>query len=421
MSGSLLDVRGLTTSFETGRGTLTAVDDISFSIEEGEVFGVVGESGSGKSVTALSVMRLLDDAGTVDADAIRFDGTNLLSLSEREMRAIRGGEISMIFQDPMTSLNPVMTIGEQIAEVVRHHGDTGERTGFWSEMRRKYVSGTSTESRSWRRAVELLETVGIPEPEQRASEYPHQLSGGMRQRVVIAQALAGDPSLIIADEPTTALDVSIEAQILNELLELSDEFGISVLLITHDLGVVRETCDRVAVMYASEFMETGTVDDIFEDPHHPYTEGLLASIPRIDDDREWLSVIEGTVPDLINKPSGCPFRDRCEYSFELCDRPLVEYEIEEPTREKHSVRCHRENDHVDLDESGHVSEVTDAAAAALERRLDAEAVSRRDGSSVPSTAGVNARTDGGSGSESSGRRPPRVEGGLEDGGTRNEH
>jgi peptide/nickel transport system ATP-binding protein len=187
--------------------------------------------------------------------------------------------------------------------------------------------------------------------------------------------------------------VSIEAQILNELLELSDEFGISVLLITHDLGVVRETCDRIAVMYASEFMETGHVDDIFEDPHHPYTEGLLASIPRIDDDREWLSVIEGTVPDLIDKPSGCPFRDRCEYAFELCDRPLVEYEVDAPGTESHIVRCHRENEHVPVDESGHVGEVTDEAVAALERRLDVEAR----GPDAPTAAPVDAsaRTDGG--------------------------
>lgn len=395
MSEPLLDVRGLTTSFETGQGRLTAVDDISFQIEEGEVFGVVGESGSGKSVTALSVMRLLDDAGTVEADEVRFKGTDLLSVSESEMRSIRGGDISMIFQDPMTSLNPVMTIGEQIAEVVRHHGDVGERTGFWSEMRRKYVTGTSEGSRSWQRAVELLETVGIPEPEKRATEYPHQLSGGMRQRVVIAQALAGDPSLIIADEPTTALDVSIEAQILNEILELSEEFGISVLLITHDLGVVRETCDRVAVMYASEFMETGHVDDIFEDPHHPYTEGLLASIPRIDDEREWLSVIEGTVPDLIDKPSGCPFRDRCDYAFELCDRPLVEYDIEGSALETHTVRCHRENEHVEVDDSGHVEAVPDEAIAALERRIEAESASDANGSVSP-TADASARADGGS-------------------------
>ena len=391
MTEPLLDVRGLTTSFETGQGRLTAVDDVSFSIEEGEVFGVVGESGSGKSVTALSVMRLLDDAGTVEADGVRFDGTDLLSLSESEMRSVRGGDISMIFQDPMTSLNPVMTIGEQIAEVVRHHGDTGERTGFWSEMRRKYVTGTSTESRSWRRAIELLETVGIPEPEQRATEYPHQLSGGMRQRVVIAQALAGDPDLIIADEPTTALDVSIEAQILNEILELSDEFGISVMLIPHDLGVVRETCDRVAVMYASEFMETGHVDDLFEDPHHPYTEGLLASIPRIDDDREWLSVIEGTVPDLIDKPSGCPFRDRCEYAFDLCDRPLVEYDVDSSERVRHAVRCHRENERVRVDESGHVTDVPDEAVAALERRIEAE----NEDSNDAAVAGRSIRADGG--------------------------
>jgi peptide/nickel transport system ATP-binding protein len=391
MSDPLLSVRGLSTSFETGQGRLTAVDNISFDIESGEVFGVVGESGSGKSVTALSVMRLLGDAGTIEADAVEFDGTDLLSLSEPEMRAIRGGAISMVFQDPMTSLNPVMTIGEQIAEVARHHGDLGERTGFWSEMRRKYLTGTDAESRSWQRAVELLELVGIPEPEQRATEYPHQLSGGMRQRVVIAQALAGDPSLIIADEPTTALDVSIEAQILNELLDLSEEFGISVLLITHDLGVVRETCDRVAVMYASEFMETGRVDTLFEDPHHPYTEGLLASIPRIDDERDRLSVIEGTVPDLIDKPAGCPFQNRCAYAFELCDRPLVEYTAGAPGTADHVVRCHRENEYVTVDDDGTVTTVESGAVDAIEQRLEAE-TGRRDDTAP---TGADARADGG--------------------------
>ncbi|MFB6221951.1 MAG: ABC transporter ATP-binding protein [Halolamina sp.] len=368
MSDPLLEVENLTTEFETDGGRLTAVDGMSFTIREGEVFGVVGESGSGKSVTALSIMGLLPSNGHVDADAIRFNGEDLLDKSEEEMRSIRGGDISMVFQDPMNSLNPVMTIGEQIAEVVRHHGDVGESTDFLNELRRKYVTGTAEDSRSWQRAVELLDTVGIPDPEQRAKEYPHQLSGGMRQRVVIAQALAGEPSLIIADEPTTALDVSIEAQILNELLELRDEFDVSVLLITHDLGVIRETSDRVAVMYASELMEQASIEELFDNPQHPYTRGLLASIPRIGDDREWLDVIEGTVPDLIDKPGGCPFRNRCDHAFELCDKPLVEYEIEGPS---HVARCHLHNAHVHTDGFGDVTHVEDAASEAIEANLQA--------------------------------------------------
>lgn len=344
MSDPLLEVENLTTHFETDRGRLTAVDGISFTVESGEIFGIVGESGSGKSVTALSLMNLVDDPGVVEADALRFRGEDLLSKTDAEMRQIRGGEISMIFQDPMSSLNPVMTIGEQIAEVARHHGDYGESTGFWSEMSRKYVTGTSTDSQSWQRAVELLEKVGIPDPVDRANEYPHQLSGGMKQRVMIAQALAAEPELIIADEPTTALDVTIEAQILDELFALRDEFGVAVVLITHDLAVVRETCDRVAVMYAAELMETAPTDTLFEHPQHPYTQGLLQSIPKVTDDREWLDAIEGNVPELINKPSGCPFRDRCPKAFEMCDEPLAKYE---GTGADHTVRCHLYNDGVE--------------------------------------------------------------------------
>jgi len=211
-----------------------------------------------------------------------------------------------------------------------------ESAGFWSEMRRKYITGTNEDSPSWQRAIELLNVVGIPDPVNRATDYPHQLSGGMLQRVMIAQALAGNPSLIIADEPTTALDVSIEAQILNELLDLRDKFDLSVLLITHDLGVVRETCDKVLVMYAGEVMEYAPVGELFENPRHPYTEGLLGSIPRISDTREWLDVIEGTVPDLIDKPTGCPFRNRCDYVFDMCDQPLEEYDV----GTEHTARCH---------------------------------------------------------------------------------
>jgi peptide/nickel transport system ATP-binding protein len=366
MTDPLLEVENLNTTFETERGEVPAVDGVSFAIESGEVFGVVGESGSGKSVTALSVLGLLD-AARVEADAIRYDGEDLLAKTDAEMRAIRGNRISMIFQDPMSSLNPVMSIGEQIAEVVRHHGDTGERTGFWSEMRRKYLTGTSEKSPSWRRAVELLETVGIPEPQQRAHEYPHQLSGGMKQRVMIAQALAGDPDLLIADEPTTALDVTIEAQILNELLDLRDEFDLSIMLITHDLAVVRETCDRVAVMYAGELMETADTATLFDDPRHPYTRGLINSIPRVDDDREWLDAIEGNVPEPAEKPTGCPFRDRCAAAFDLCNQPLVGYDGERPG---HTTWCHLYNDAVDSDGDEATVVDVDRARALIEQQSE---------------------------------------------------
>jgi peptide/nickel transport system ATP-binding protein len=373
MNDHLLEVENLHTTFETERGEVPAVDGVSFTVDRGEVFGVVGESGSGKSVTALSVLGLLDGA-RIEADAIRYDGEDLLEKTDAEMRAVRGNRISMIFQDPMSSLNPVMTVGEQIAEVVRHHHETGERRGFWSEMRRKYVTGTSEKSPSWGRAVELLETVGIPEPAQRAHEYPHQLSGGMKQRVMIAQALAGEPDLLVADEPTTALDVTIEAQILNELLDLRDEFDLSILLITHDLAVVRETCDRVAVMYAGELMETADTAPLFEDPRHPYTRGLINSIARIDGDREWLDAIEGNVPEPAEKPSGCPFRDRCEAAFALCEQPLVGYRGEQPG---HTTWCHLYNDAVEHDgEEATVVDVDRAMELIEEHAAEGEAPSR---------------------------------------------
>ncbi|PSQ11329.1 ABC transporter ATP-binding protein [Halobacteriales archaeon QS_5_70_15] len=373
MNDHLLEVENLHTTFETERGEVPAVDGVSFTVDRGEVFGVVGESGSGKSVTALSVLGLLDGA-RIEADAIRYDGEDLLEKTDAEMRAVRGNRISMIFQDPMSSLNPVMTVGEQIAEVVRHHHETGERRGFWSEMRRKYVTGTSEKSPSWGRAVELLETVGIPEPAQRAHEYPHQLSGGMKQRVMIAQALAGEPDLLVADEPTTALDVTIEAQILNELLDLRDEFDLSILLITHDLAVVRETCDRVAVMYAGELMETADTAPLFEDPRHPYTRGLINSIARIDDDREWLDAIEGNVPEPAEKPTGCPFRNRCEAAFALCEQPLVGYRGEQPD---HTTWCHLYNDAVEYDgEEATVVDVDRAMELIEEHAAEGEAPSR---------------------------------------------
>jgi peptide/nickel transport system ATP-binding protein len=332
----LLRVENLHTGFDTEEGVVQAVDGISFHINEGEIFGLVGESGSGKSVTAMSILQLLDQNGQISADRIEFKGSNLLDKTEAEMRSVRGGEISMIFQNPMGSLNPVLSIGEQIAEVFRHHGDTDESTGLFSELRRKYVTGTRQTSPSWQKAIELLGRAGISDPETRAEQYPHQLSGGMRQRAMIAQALAGDPSLIIADEPTTALDVSIEAQILDELTSLCQQFDVSILFITHDLGVVRQTCERVAVMYAGELMEQGVADEIFEKPKHPYTHGLLRSLPNINEDKEWLDPIEGSVPDLTDKPPGCPFAERCEREFNRCDRPLTTYQLSE----KHSVNCH---------------------------------------------------------------------------------
>lgn len=371
MSDPLLEVEGLHTTFPTEQGDVSAVDGVSFTVDRGEVFGVVGESGSGKSVTALSMLGLAD-AARVEADAVRFKGEDILKKSEAELRDIRGNEISMIFQDPMSSLNPVMTVGEQIAEVVRHHTDVGESRGLLSELRRKYVTGTSENSRSWQRAVELLETVGIPEPEQRATEYPHQLSGGMKQRVMIAQALAGDPDLIIADEPTTALDVTIEAQILNELLDLRDEFDLSIMLITHDLAVVRETCDRVSVMYSGELMETADTATLFENPLHPYTRGLLRSIPRVDDDRVWLDAIDGNVPDPLAKPSGCPFRDRCDSAFALCSEPLVGYPGSESG---HSAHCHLYNDAVDRDGT----EIVDVDEARAKQLIE----EHEDGDGVP--------------------------------------
>jgi len=360
-----VEVEGLKKHFPVRRGLfgrkkeyVKAVDGVSFSIRHGEVFSLVGESGSGKSVTALSILQLLDSNGIVEADAIRFRGTDLLDRTERELQRTRGGEISIIFQDPMNSLNPTMSVGEQIAEVYRHHVGLSESAGFWSEMRRKYITGTAVDSESWQRAVELLDTVGIPEPAQRATAYPHQLSGGMRQRVMIAMALAADPALIIADEPTTALDVSIESQILAELLELRDEFDVSILFITHDLGVVYEISDRVAVMYAGELMELAEVDELFSNPQHPYTRGLIGSVPAIASNRDRLAVIDGTVPDPMDKPSGCPFRNRCEFAFELCEQELVEHTVESSGPEEHTAACHLLDERVRLDASGHAVEVT---------------------------------------------------------------
>jgi peptide/nickel transport system ATP-binding protein len=299
MSDALLSVQNLTTAFHTERGLLRAVDDVTFEVPKGSTLAVVGESGCGKSVTALSIMRLIPSPpGEIAGGKIEFGGQNLLELSDKAMRSVRGAKISMIFQEPMTSLNPVYSVGSQIVEAIRIHRSTSRRAAR-------------------ERAVEMLKVVGIPSPEERIDAYPHQLSGGMRQRVMIAMALSCDPALLIADEPTTALDVTIQAQILDLLRRLQADLGMSILFITHDLGVVAEFASSVVVMYAGRVVETAGVNDIFADPRHPYTRGLLASVPPLDVSRakggkpRRLTTIEGMVPDLLELGKGCRFADRC--------------------------------------------------------------------------------------------------------------
>lgn len=318
---NLLDVKDLRTYFYTHAGVVKAVEGVSFSIGKEETFGLVGESGCGKSVTALSIMRLIPwPPGKIVSGEIYLNGDDLLKKSENEMQKVRGKEISMIFQEPMTSLDPVFTIGNELMEVIQLH----------QGLEKKEAT---------RKAIEMLKIVGIPEPERRIKEYPHQLSGGMRQRVMIAMALSCNPQLLIADEPTTALDVTIQAQILRLMNRLKEEFSASVLLITHDLGVIAEQCKDVAVMYAGEIVEQGSVEMIFEKPFHPYTVGLNNAIPRLDADIERLQIIEGTVPDLIEIPTGCRFHPRCPYVMKICEEehPML---IE---REKgHYARCYLE-------------------------------------------------------------------------------
>src|SRR5688500_10474310 len=311
MPDPLLSIENLRTYFYTEAGVARAVDGGSFHIGPGETGGLVGESGRGKSAAALSIPRLTGSPGRIEPESrMRFEGRDLLQLSDEEMRRVRGNRIAMIFQEPMTALNPVFTIGYQIAEVARVHERASRKA-------------------AWNRAVEMLELVGIPAPAERAKEYPHQLSGGMRQRIVIAMALVMKPALVIADEATTALDVTIQAQILDLLRDLQQRFGTSILLITHDMGVVAETCSRVIVMYGGEVVEEAPVDRIFAAPHHPYTEGLLGAMPRVGQERERLQTIPGTVPPPTNWPTGCRFHDRCKYSWEKTERthpPLFEIE-----------------------------------------------------------------------------------------------
>ena len=316
----LLDVNHIVTEFPTRKGVVRAVNDVTFGIDTGEIVAVVGESGSGKSVTSLSIMGLLQKPGHVASGSIVFDGKNLLELDEHEMEAVRGDQIAMIFQDPMTSLNPVYRVGDQIVEAIRTHEKVSKK-------------------QAWERAVNMLRVVGIPSPEERAKDYPHQMSGGMRQRVMIAMALSCNPKLLIADEPTTALDVTIQAQILDLIYKLRDEYHMAVMLITHDLGVVSEVADRVVVMYCGQTVEESTKVPLFDQPMHPYTMGLLNSIPRLEaDDKERLYMIRGVVPNPLNMPPGCPFSDRCERCRERCTKEAPGlYDI--PGQPGRKVRC----------------------------------------------------------------------------------
>jgi len=313
----LLEVKNLRTEFKTKHGIVRAVDDVSFTIDKGEILAIVGESGSGKSVTSLSIMGLLQKPGRIAGGQILFHSQDLTKLSNKELQQIRGNKISMIFQEPMTSLNPVHRIKDQIMEVILTHMKVSKKEAY-------------------ERTIELLEMVGIPSPKSRAEDYPHQMSGGMRQRVMIAMALACDPELLIADEPTTALDVTIQAQILDLLYKLREKFNMAVILITHDLGVVAEAADRVVVMYCGKIVEEADVKRLFKNPLHPYTRGLLKSIPQIDSDsEERLYMIKGMVPNPLRMPPGCSFSDRCDCVMERCTQVMPELK----SIEERKVRC----------------------------------------------------------------------------------
>jgi oligopeptide/dipeptide ABC transporter ATP-binding protein len=313
----LLSVEHLTMEFPNDGAPARAIDDVSFELERGQVLGLVGESGCGKSMTALCVMRLVPSSGRIAAGRIVFDGRDLLALPEHEIRALRGARIAMIFQEPMTALNPVLTAGYQIAEALRIHEPISRRD-------------------AWARAVELLGEVGIPEPATRAHDYPHQLSGGMRQRVMIAMAIACKPDLLIADEPTTALDVTIQAEILDLLRRLRDTRGMAVVLITHDLGIVAEQADRVAIMYAGRIVEQAPTRELFANPIHPYTRALLRSMPTLGAHHERLEAIPGNVPDITRRPSGCSFRDRCSLATPECASAPPPLEAKRPD---HRTAC----------------------------------------------------------------------------------
>lgn len=327
----VLEVKNLKTHFFTKEGVSKAVDGVSFYLNKGETIGVVGESGCGKSMTSLSILNLIPSPpGEIVDGEILLHGKNIVGLSQEELRKIRGKKISMIFQEPMTSLNPVLTVGEQIAETIRLH----------EKLPRK---------QAWDKAVEMLRIVGIPSPEKRAKQEPYQLSGGMRQRVMIAMALACSPDVLIADEPTTALDVTIQAQILEILKDLQQKMGMSIIFITHDLGVVSEMCDKVAVMYAGQVIEEGVTEQLFEEPLHPYTRGLIDSLPKLYEEQDELQTIEGSVPSPYHYPEGCRYADRCPFARELCRAAQPEL-IE--MAEGRKVRCYQYSEKWNLQESG---------------------------------------------------------------------
>ena len=324
---AILEVKNLRTSFATAEGVVHAVDNVSFNVRKGEAVALVGESGCGKSVTAMSIMRLIMPPGKVTAGAIRFKGRDLATLSERDMRKVRGDDIAMVFQEPMTSLNPVFKIGDQVAEAIRIHRKVSKRE-------------------AWKRAGDMLELVSISDPVKRLDDYPHQLSGGMRQRVMIAMALACDPELLIADEPTTALDVTIQAQIMELLASLQKRLGLAILLITHDLGVVAEFCERVIVMYTGRIVEEAPVRDLFANPAHPYTQGLLESLPSISKHEEAsrLPTIKGMVPPITNLPPGCKFNPRCPDVMPICLGKEPARMIVGP---RHDARCYLHGEQAD--------------------------------------------------------------------------
>ncbi len=325
----ILEVKNLRTSFFTHLGEVEAVRGSSFSMNEGDILGIVGESGSGKSVTALSIINLIDEPGRIIDGSIIFDGKELTKLHRKEMSDIRGNDIAMIFQDPMTSLNPVFSIENQMVEVIRRHTDM-------------------TRAQAKKHAVEMLELVGIPQPEERISSYPFEYSGGMRQRVMIATALSCSPKLLIADEPTTALDVTIQAQIVDLVKNLRDELGMAIIWITHDMGVIAEICTKVIVMYGGMVMEIGDINEIYYEPKHPYTVGLHNSIPRLDiDQKERLVPIKGSPPDLMSPPSGCPFSPRCKYAMKIClEQPAPMFEVN-PTHTSACWLLHKDAPKVD--------------------------------------------------------------------------
>lgn len=307
MSNNILEVNNLRTVFKSRGEEVQAVRGVSFQVGKGEIVGLVGESGSGKSVTMKAILGILPENAEIFGDSIKLNGTNLLELSEEEYRKLRGKEMTMIFQDPMTALNPLIKVGKQLEEVILRHSKCSK-----AEAKKK--------------AIEMLAKVGIPTPEQRVKQYPHEFSGGMRQRVLIAMALACEPKLLIADEPTTALDVTIQAQILELLKELEGEYNTSIVLITHDMGVVATVCSKISIMYGGLIMETGTSEEIFYNPKHPYTKALLRAIPSLDlKEGERLQSIDGLPPSLINPPKGCPFAERCEYAMEKCKNEMPKY------------------------------------------------------------------------------------------------